>query len=160
MGREIRRVPPNWEHPKNEEGDYISMYDEDYESAADKWVAECVLWSQGQHPDQLENKEKGRRMACRYYWEWAGGPPDEESHRPKFTEEPTWYQMYQNVSEGTPVSPPFETLEELRDWIVVNGDGWGRPVSREAADRFVQSGYAPSMAIGPEGMKVGLEANL
>ena len=25
MGREIRRVPPNWEHPKNDNGEFRSM---------------------------------------------------------------------------------------------------------------------------------------
>ena len=26
MGREIRRVPANWQHPKDGHGDYIPMY--------------------------------------------------------------------------------------------------------------------------------------
>jgi hypothetical protein len=38
MGREIRRVPPNWEHPKDADGNYKSMYDWEYETAAREWL--------------------------------------------------------------------------------------------------------------------------
>ena len=31
MGREIRRVPKNWEHPKDEEGYYLPMYEMDFD---------------------------------------------------------------------------------------------------------------------------------
>ncbi len=27
MGREIRRVPPNWEHPKDDKGDFLGWED-------------------------------------------------------------------------------------------------------------------------------------
>lgn len=160
MGREIRRVPPNWEHPRDKDGEYISMCDEDYETAATRWVAEFSLWEQGQHPYQIRAREQGRVMTIRYYWEWNGNPPDEESSRPKFTEDPTWYQIYQTVSEGTPVFPPFETQEEMIEWLVTHGDGWDRPVSREAAEEFVRIGSVPSMVLGPEGLKTGVMACL
>ena len=33
MGREIRKVPPNWEHPKKADGTYHPMYDEYFDDA-------------------------------------------------------------------------------------------------------------------------------
>lgn len=33
MGREIRRVPKNWKHPRLEDGRYQPMFDQNYEEA-------------------------------------------------------------------------------------------------------------------------------
>ena len=144
MGREIRRVPPNWQHPKDDNGDYIPLYDYDYETKASEWLNNLHLWEAGNHPKQ-QRVEK----FAKFYWEWET-PPDEDTCRPKFDAEPTWYQMYETVSEGTPVTPPFATPEELVDYLVSNGDysdqryengGW----NRKAAEQFVKAGYAPSL---------------
>ncbi len=139
MGREIRRVPPGWEHPKNEQGHYKPMYDRDYESAALEWMEGAILWNCGKHPNQNEN--------CMFYWEWDGNPPNEKYYRPAFSKEPTWFQVYETVSEGRPVSPPFETKDELIDYLVQFGDIYdqhaGRlPPSRESVERFVKQGWA------------------
>lgn len=32
MGREVRNVPPNWEHPKDENDRYIVMFEGSYEN--------------------------------------------------------------------------------------------------------------------------------
>lgn len=37
MGREIRRVPMDWEHPKDERGYFIPLFDRDYESVGLEW---------------------------------------------------------------------------------------------------------------------------
>lgn len=154
MGREIRMVPPNWEHPRytkddaerpEDVGEYRSCFDEVYEETAEKWVVDCALWAEGKHPDQSE--------FCRFYWEYAG-VPDEMTCRPAFTEAPTWFQVYQTVSEGSPTTPPFATREELIDYLVERGDfshqrypqDFPKP-TREDATAFVNSGYAPSMVV-------------
>lgn len=166
MGREIRMVPPNWEHPRYtaedvsnypraREGQYRACHNEDYESACKKWYAEAAAW-----------KPRDPEDYCQWYHEYAGDPPDEVSYRPKFEAEPTWLQVYETVSEGTPVTPPFATPEELIDYLVAHGDFWdqrrckepdwatlwgGTPgVSgwkRENAERFVKAGWAPSMVV-------------
>ena len=38
MGREIRRVPKGWEHPRDEGGKYIPMFDQSYDDAAKEWL--------------------------------------------------------------------------------------------------------------------------
>jgi hypothetical protein len=146
MGREIRRVPPNWEHPKDErDGGYIPMYDEDFDTALAEWVTGYELWKKREHPDY--NQDDYERYQ---YWEMESKPPDPESYRPKFETEPTWYQVYETVSEGTPVTPPFATKEELVNYLVEHGDFWDQRRrhggwSRDNAERFVNIGWAPSL---------------
>jgi hypothetical protein len=154
MGREIRRVPPHWEHPVDNDGEYLPMYDEDFETAANEWINNCIQWSNGTHEDFIEHPEYKKEYP--YFWQWDGNPPDEEYYRPKFTEEPTWYQVYQTVSEGTPVTPPFATKEELVNYLVEHGDfydqnygygGW----KRKNAESFVESGWSPTGMITNQG---------
>jgi len=134
VGREIRMVPPNWEHPKKDDK-YQPMYDKDFDKALKNWVEEYELWKQGKHPDQEGYP----------YWEYAGGPPDPEYYQHNITQDKTWVQVYETVSEGTPVTPPFATKEELIDYLVGNGTFWdSRGWRRENAEKFVESGWAPS----------------
>ena len=120
MGREIRRVPPGWEHPKDAKGHYEPMLDQTLQNAmADEDFDEC--WG-----------DSDLETARRYY-------------RPEWTEEPTHYQMYETVSEGTPVSPVFASLDELVGWLIGQGH------SRKAAEGFAKHGWAPSMEIVRKG---------
>lgn len=157
MGREIRRVIPNWEHPKRKdwrgEESYQPLFDQDYETAMGEWIQNHNLWLEGKHPDQLKPDSSGRKY--KYYAQWNGNAPDVEYYRPKWAEgEATWYQLYETVSEGSPVSPPFEKPEELIDYLATHGDFWDQqrgdgPYSREAAESIVRGGWAPSfVAVG------------
>jgi len=172
MGREIRRVPPNWEHPKRENGSYQPLYDESAINSFNEWVSEYHKFI----TDELESValEQGYDVNNPYaaFCDWAGGPPDHEYYRPNWKEESaTWWQVYETVTEGTPVSPPFETPEELINYLVEHGDFWdhkrrkegrcmGRcdPWARANAEKFVLgAGWAPSfVAVGGE-MKTGVE---
>lgn len=112
MGREIRRVTPDWQHPIRR-GKLYPTHDEFREG--------------GQHYRQRD---------------WS-------------PEEATAYQVYETVSEGTPISPVFKTEEELVQWLVTDADGMGiggapAPMSREAAERWVRGpGWAPTMMFVP-----------
>lgn len=187
MGREVRNVPPNWKHPtygdakKDQDGiyycrasnermnhdddSYLNLYDQTYESASAEWIAEFIEW----HVNGKILSEYSKN-----YWEYAGNPPDEAYYRTYRDEEATWYQLYQTVGEGTPVSPPFATKEELVEYLVTHGDFWqqndrkrgisfrSETYSREAAEYMVNGGYAPSMVVttSAEGMTIesGAEA--
>lgn len=110
MGREIRRVRPDWEHPKSEMDYYIPLL----EYSADRDV-----------------------------------PP--ERMMPQWSmEEASAYQIYEDVSDGTPVSPVFETLEELKAWLIDRGH------AQHAAEEFCRLGWAPSMIVfnGPDGPEI------
>lgn len=114
MGREIRMVPPRWQHPINKKGEYIAAHNIHYK-----------------------------------------------------TEEAIWYQVYETVSEGTPVTPPFETQQELIEYLVIHGDFYQQKCqnetkpgySREVAEQFVlKSGWCPSIVISNGVIKSGIDS--
>lgn len=92
MGREVVRVPPGFEHPLDEEGDYIA----------------------GSHHELLYEADPASRTA---------------------------FQIYENVSEGTPVSPVFDTAEALAQWLAQ--EGW----RQETIDSLLEAGHAPSFIV-------------
>jgi hypothetical protein len=164
MGREIRRVPPNWEHPKHEKRDgdsYKPLYDQTYEDARQEWLEGLAKWEAGLDPD----REKYTHEDGSYYdfWEWGDSPPNREYYREYKDDEATWYQVYETVSEGTPVTPPFETEDELVNYLIENGDFWDQQrwsegnrlmqpnppgYTREQAEAFVKgAGWVPSMTV-------------
>lgn len=54
--------------------------------------------------------------------EWEGEPPDPAYYRPEWPdEERTHWQMYEDTSEGTPISPVFATPEECARWCADHG---------------------------------------
>ena len=123
MGREIRRVPPGWEHPTIDRdlrgaGNYQPMFDQTFEAAAAEWKAGFAF----HEPDEHNGDE---------YWEWAGGPPNRAYYRPWSDDEATWYQVWETVSEGTPVTPPFATKGELREYLLANGEDRGVNSARD-----------------------------
>lgn len=171
-------VAPNWEHPQKEKYNYRfqinemvyqPMFDRSFSDAIDEWMAEYALWKQGNHPDQLS----GAAKECNDFTEWHGNPPQSQYYRPNWKpEEMTWFQVYETVSEGTPVTPPFATREELVEYLVENGDFWDqkrrkegctvmdcRPWAREAAERFVfGTGWAPSFVVVDGKIVSGVDA--
>ena len=165
MGRELRKVIPSWEHPKFERYDYIKqcdtesyqpMFDTSYIEAISEWIENHQLWSNGNHPDQekypLDTKEHI------YYADWNGDAPEIKYYRPFSDSDATWFQVYETVSEGTPISPPFETKEELVEWMSKNKDFWGYQWTEEQANNFVMgTGWAMSGVIKNGEIKKGYE---
>lgn len=136
MGRELRRVPPDWEHPKDERtGHYRPLYDQDYETAAMQWIEGFRLWERGEHP-----RQEGNNRYERYFWDYDHTPERSTCRERKWTvEEATHFQVYEDVSEGTPVSPVLPSREAVVEWLIKEG------YSQSAACGFVESGWAPSM---------------
>lgn len=168
MGREIRRVPRNWEHPKrwcrhnpicNRSGEcYQPLYYRSYEEDADNWIKDFNEWQRG----EVRNKyTKG----IKYAWDYHGMPPDKDWYIKYKIEKATWYQVYETVSEGTPVTPPFKTKKELVNYLVNFGDFWqqrnpdkGIGYSKEDAESFVYgAGWVPSFSICDGVMKKNIE---
>lgn len=163
MGREIRMVPPNWEHPKNDRGQLQPMHDENFADRFANWLVDFDRIRRGELTDL--DRECYAEPGMNPLAEWLrdeGTPPNPAYYRPWRDEEATWVQVWETVSEGTPVSPPFETREELADYLVKNGDFWDQKrgnggYTREQADAFVKAGWVPSaMSIRGEGF-TGIE---
>lgn len=151
MSREIRKVPKGWQHPKNERG-YQPVNDEYYLDALSQWITNHNLWLKGEHPDQLNALY--RTNDYKFYAEWGGNAPEVEYYRTAnwTPEEASCFQYYEIVSEGTPLSPVFDNLIELENWLV---DHEGH--SRDAAKEFCTRGYAPSMVIFKGEIKNGVD---
>ena len=140
MGREIRRVPKDWQHPKDESGHYLALYDETHAEALTNYNNEHIDWEN----NRQGIRSRAERVGFADFDEWHGSPPEAESCRPKFDAEPTHYQIYETVTEGTPTSPVFASLDKMVIWLI--GEGY----SEHAAKMFARDGWAPSMMFSPD----------
>jgi hypothetical protein len=162
MGREIRMVPANWQHPKEMRYDHLLGREvETYKPLHDDRATALQSFA-------ADIEKKGLAEAIDYH----GGGPQSCRYVDFEGQEPTWFQVYETVSEGTPVTPPFETQEELVEYLVANGDFWdqqrrseGRsvipcePWSRKQAESFVYGGgWAPSLVVDNGRVMSGVEA--
>jgi hypothetical protein len=102
------------------------------------------LWEKGKHPDQEKYDNTPR-----HYEKWAGTSPDPDEYMEKPFKNPIAFQMYETVSEGTPVSPVFKTKEELKEYLIKNGDFWDQTRgtggwTEKQATRFVEAEWQPT----------------
>jgi hypothetical protein len=158
MGREVRRVPKDWQHPKKREFNYLKnryeevyqpMFERSFAEAMDEWYAEWKAWERGDRPEYCS--EEGSSLP---YWEWSGPPPDPAYYMPQWPEhERTHLMMYESTSEGTPISPAFETPEELARWLAdSNASAFGScTATYEQWLSTCRRGWAPS-AIATNGV--------
>lgn len=124
MSREIRKVPKGWLHPKGQ-----LPYGFKYIPLLDPDYRDP---KDGLYMDTPEDR----------FMNFDGyGPRDH-------------YQIYETVSEGTPVSPVFESYEEMRRWLINEG------YSEEAAAAFASEdgGWVPTGSYVPnKGLVMGIE---
>jgi hypothetical protein len=136
MSRAVRRVPNDWQHPKDERGRYRPMFDRGFATDLAEWDNE--------DPDERENSR-----------------PCEHDYMPVWSDaERTHFQMYEETSEGTPISPVMETPEALARWLVDNNASafGGSTATYEAWLRIAQGGWAPSMIMQHGVFMSGVEA--
>ena len=166
MGREVRRVPKDWKHPADRSGLYQPLM-QGYEEHLKEWQEGLVKWLEGLREDYKNRgwKEHGEDCTEEAWAEWHGKKPLPTEYMPSWTkEEATHYMMYENVSEGTPISPAFATPEELARWLADSGANAGafRKASYEQWLETIKRGSAPSMMafVGNNGatMVSGVEA--
>lgn len=116
VSREIRRTPVGWWPPTDANGTPQPQHDRSVEDA---------LVDAG----QLEATRVRDRAA--YY-------------RPAWTDaERTGYQLYESITEGTPLTPSFETTAQLINYLVTIGDGFG-VLTRPQAEAIVREGWMPT----------------
>lgn len=174
MGREVRMVPSNWQHPtywaKNwrtgkPELRFKPMHKSSYAERVAEWDEAASKWEAGLFEDYssfptVTWKPKDADDTGSYT-EYAGDRPKEDEYMPVFPEgTATHLMMYENTSEGTPISPAFATPEELARWLADNqasafgGDG----ADYEHWLAVAKNGWAPSMVIANGRMMSGVEA--
>lgn len=139
MGREIKRVALDFDHPLNEIWPGYIEYRQ--YCKCEKFVPE-EGYEEDDHCDISMDE-------CPYYYE----PPEGEG-----------WQVWETVSEGSPTTPVFATREELIEHLtLVGAGGVCGPVSRQAAKNFVEDGWAASFVGmsfggGPPQFMNGVEA--
>ena len=130
MSREVRPVALDWEHPRREGT---------YSDGSTRYVG-------------LRSRE-ALRFNQQDYAEHPGdwdGPPDPADYMPELPEgTPYGWQLYETVSEGSPLSPVFATKDELAEWMSSPAAGRDR-VSPSVAANFVAEGWAPSFYSSPD----------
>jgi hypothetical protein len=122
MGREVRRVPPDWKHPKNK-----ALYDT-YRTRR----IELEQWKNGFITDHrggfVKKPSRYEGQPAHVYY----GSSNRRLFMPDWEpEECTHLQMYETTTEGTPISPVMATPEELARWLADNNasafGGMGAP---------------------------------
>ena len=145
MGREIRRVPRDWQHPRDARGNYIPLFGRDAIAEIAEWDRGAAAWARGEFPEWTE--EAHRKLT---YAAYAGARPDPSNYMPTWTEaERTHIQMYEDTSEGTPISPVLATPEELARWLADNhASAFGSMTATfEQWLAVCRRGWAPSCAL-------------
>jgi hypothetical protein len=144
MGREVRMVKPGWEHPKDHKGSNKPLFPHKFYAGSLK--------------DFLEvQKEKGLQAAIEKF----GEAPDLNDYMPDWKEgEATLFCMYETCTEGTPISPAFENVEDLAYWLADNGaSSFGSMTATyEQWLATCKSGFAFSAAIVGGNLISGVEA--
>lgn len=121
-------VPPGWRHPKSAEGKYIPLFKGSFTSADEDWNEGYAAWQRGEIENYgaKDGESKWRpksesALESVSYTEWAGGRPSPDDYMPAFPEgSATMLCMYEDTTEGTPISPAFATPEELARWLADN----------------------------------------
>lgn len=124
MGREVRRVPSGYEHPRDKRGNYVPLFDgRGYAGDLAYFEAHEAEW-RASYGDDLGGETR----------------PDPARYTEAFPlDTATAYCIYETVSEGTPWSPVFDEPEALLHWLVVSAG-----YEPEAAAKFLVAGWAPS----------------
>ena len=89
-----------------------------------------------------------KRVALDFNWPlgmvWDGYiTEDDEGYDPPAGD---GWQVWETVSEGSPLSPVLATREALVEWLMSPAYNWGisRPLTREQAERFTELEWAPT----------------
>ena len=68
------------------------------------------------------------------------------------------YQLWETVSEGSPVTPIFATPEELAEWLIENDNTATEGTTFEQWVKFIRGpGWAPSLVMDEYGVRPGVQ---
>lgn len=164
MGREVRRVPADWQHPKNDSGNFIPLRGGSFALRDAEWMEGWrqwqlgfrESWTDGEKWVPVDPEDKHLRFT-----EYDGPRPSPDDFMPDWpAEQRTHLMMYEDTSEGTPISPAFEAPEELARWLADNEASAfaGMTATYEQWLATINRGSAVSMVLDRGEMKSGVEA--
>lgn len=117
MGRELKRVPLDFDYPLNKVwyGYYFSFCHESYSAGCEGCKAYAKIIGAEMTEYGCPNFKKAFGI------EGKIEPPEGDG-----------YQLWETTSEGSPVSPVFKTVEELAEWCEENATVFAKiKVSKE-----------------------------
>lgn len=157
MGREVRRVPADWQHP---EGKCLL---DGYARRVREWDEQSAQWERGLVTDYRGGwQPKKEHHAGQTFVQWGGKRPDPDNYMPEWPEaERTHYQMYETCTEGSPISPVCASPEELARWLADNGaSASGRLTAtyEQWLGMILGPGWAPTLVRDENGLRSGVEA--
>lgn len=187
MGLEIRTVKADWEPPTTQRKNFFQNrkphpyepkdnwkqwnphYDKDWLSAWRRFQIDRIIWYL-KLPLIWIATMLGLFWMKSYGWpKWNGTSYSEEdsepnwlNYRPRWSnKERTHLQLYETVSEGTPLSPPMPDIESLARWCSENKGIWNSTDNMTYDDWLTfgrSGGWAPSLMITPGvGVETGVE---
>lgn len=166
MSREIRMVPANWKHPKRDDGNYIALFDsnDNFDKEDKEWSFGYEQWQKGLYQDWTDGDYKWVKIPDEFkdqrFTDYNGSRPSPDDSMPSWPEEErTHLVMYESTSEGTPLSPAFETPEELAKWLADTGaSSFGsNTASYDQWLRICKGGYAHSAVVSGGKLMSGVE---
>lgn len=177
MGREVRMVPADWQHPKEYNAYrakeiYRPMLQQPFDDAYDQWLnvdmPEWIegrnKWSEGLVTDYCGGWKPAETDKYPLWEDYAGtcpASPDPKDHMPDWSDvERTHFMMYEDTSGGTPISPAFDSPEKLARWLADTGaSSFGD--STATYDQWlstIKRGWAMSAVIEGGVLRSGVEA--
>jgi hypothetical protein len=110
VSRKVRRVPLDWEHPRDERGALVPLLARVHAEEAARFDREKAEWDRGEYPGYA--CADSRDMT---FEEWDGPRPVAEDYMPVFpADAELGICMYEEVTEGTPISPVYPDTPEGR----------------------------------------------
>jgi hypothetical protein len=136
-------VPPDWQHPTDADGNFIPLHKpEQFAEDAEHYRITVAAWNDvpgaceeyiqkyGPHmlSGMIEFRADGGDLETGpnsggYSPGWINPEPVREYYMPQWLpHQRTHFCLYETVTEGTPVSPVFATIEELEAWREEEGE--------------------------------------
>lgn len=143
-------------------GEYIPLRGGSVSRLKARWDEESAQWDRGFRDDWEGGwKAKDQSHDGMSFADWHGERPDPDDYMPDWEDqERTHLQMYEDTSEGTPISPVMETAEELARWLADNGaSAFGKMTATyEQWLATIHRGSAPSMIFDGRTLESGVAA--
>ncbi len=120
ISRKTMRVPANWEHPRNKEGDYIPLLEArlriDKQRHYKKGLDSVLYFGKDMTFEQYQNSYYNS------YKQWYEAGSGLDGHMPNWSDgERTHLQMYEFIGDKCiPISPVMKTKGDLAKWLVNN----------------------------------------
>lgn len=155
MGREVRFVPKDWQHPTDENGRYIPLDGRSFSKVLAEYREELEQWNKGFRKNYVTGEwvAKDADEIDTPSDEWFGDEPVEADYMPDWPDEKrTHLQMYEDTTEGTPISPVIGTAANLAKWLADNNaSAFGRDTATyEQWLAMIERGYSVGMVFTPQ----------